>query len=253
MAYDVVMAVIEGRTTVMQLSGSLHGGTSANAGMRFRALFAAFKPVFLNDVRFMLDYLTILSDTARVAESHASFDAATQRTFAQRFGGDPQQIIRDRRAIHLLSGIILPALDAVAGVHYRVRATRRMAATALAIRLYEIDHGKRPDALDQLVPHYLPAVPRDPYVLDAPISYRPQGAQLVRASRHSIQQGAPITPLATPGPAILYCVGNDQRDNGGRLGLDIDGELDTRRKWDEGLDHWFLLDEQPAPYDPATP
>ena len=48
-------------------------------------------------------------------------------------------------------------------LHFRVIAGRRMAATALAMRLYEIDHGRRPKKLTDLVPRYLPAVPRDPF------------------------------------------------------------------------------------------
>jgi hypothetical protein len=43
-------------------------------------------------------------------------------------------------------------------------AQRRMAATALAMRLYELDHGQRPESLGELVPRYLPAVPEDPFV-----------------------------------------------------------------------------------------
>jgi hypothetical protein len=41
-------------------------------------------------------------------------------------------------------------------------ATRRHAcATLLAIRLFELDHGRVPTTLDELVPTYLPEVPRD--------------------------------------------------------------------------------------------
>jgi hypothetical protein len=48
-------------------------------------------------------------------------------------------------------------------VLYRALAERRMAATALAIRLYELDNGTRPEKLTELVPDYLPALPRDPF------------------------------------------------------------------------------------------
>jgi hypothetical protein len=45
-------------------------------------------------------------------------------------------------------------------------ARRRMAAVALAIRVYEIDHGHRPDDLHDLVPDYLAFVPADPFASD---------------------------------------------------------------------------------------
>ena len=92
---------------------------------------------------------------------------------------------------------------------FRNLAWRRMAATALAIRLYQLDHGQRPADLAQLVPEYLPAVPLDPFnPTGGPLRYR---------------------PAATP--PILYSVHED--------GVDDGGEYDTRR-WGPDLD--FFLD-----------
>ena len=48
-------------------------------------------------------------------------------------------------------------------LYYGGEAQMRMAAVALAIRLYEIDHGQRPEALAALVPDYLDALPTDPF------------------------------------------------------------------------------------------
>jgi len=46
--------------------------------------------------------------------------------------------------------------------HFLTLADRRLAATALAIRLYQRDHaGARPSTLDELVPAYLPKIPLD--------------------------------------------------------------------------------------------
>ena len=247
--YDSTMAVIESRFNSMSIYGSSVGGT----GRGHKVVMVVVGPVLINDVTYMLDYLTILADAARVADNQVAYDDATHNGVMQRLGGDPQHELPRRTLIRWLSGTFLPGLRAAETAHFRLIATRRMAATALAIRLYEIDHGQRPDTLEQLVPQYLPAVPRDPFTLDATINYRPQGAQLVRATRARMQHSAPISPLVTPGPAILYCVGNDQHDDGGRVALDSDGELDKSRKWEEGLDHWFLLDEKPQAYDPATP
>ena len=46
---------------------------------------------------------------------------------------------------------------------YRFVARRRMAALALAIRMYEVDHGDRPRELAALVPAYLRVLPKDPF------------------------------------------------------------------------------------------
>jgi hypothetical protein len=51
-------------------------------------------------------------------------------------------------------------------------ACRRMLATTLAIRMYQLDHGKRPDRLQDLIPSYLPMVPADPFsTTNAPIGF----------------------------------------------------------------------------------
>jgi hypothetical protein len=57
-------------------------------------------------------------------------------------------------------------------VEWGMKAGRRSAAIALAIRLYRLDHGDWPANLASLVPAYLPAVPADPYCASgAPIGY----------------------------------------------------------------------------------
>jgi hypothetical protein len=55
-----------------------------------------------------------------------------------------------------------PATGAAMKVHLQLLAKRRMTAIAIAIRLFEYDHGQRPKSLDVLVPDYLPVVSEDP-------------------------------------------------------------------------------------------
>ena len=96
-----------------------------------------------------------------------------------------------------------------------------MAATALAIRLYQLDHGRRPTTLADLVPAYLPAVPLDPFAADGrTVSYLPDA----------------------PTP-ILYCVGLDGVDDGGEYVLKKSGAVDGDLK-----DQPFFLDgDRPRP------
>ena len=51
-------------------------------------------------------------------------------------------------------------------LHYQYLDERRQTAIALAVRLYELDHGWRPEKLADLVPDYLPEVPIAPLLED---------------------------------------------------------------------------------------
>ncbi len=95
------------------------------------------------------------------------------------------------RGPYALSGFPLPSAARVQLAHL---AFRRMAAAALAIRLYELDHGRRPAQLADLVPDYLPAVPVDPLAADGrEIAYHPDAE-----------------------PPVLYSVGENGTDDGGK-------------------------------------
>jgi hypothetical protein len=72
-------------------------------------------------------------------------------------------------------------------------ATRRLAGTALAIRLYEVDHGHRPETLAELVPEYLPAVPQDSFA----------------------EAGRALVYLPSAAHPIVYSVGVNGVDDGG--------------------------------------
>ncbi len=107
-------------------------------------------------------------------------------------------------------------------LHFRILTQRRMAAAALAIRLSELDHGRRPETLDELVPDYLPAVPLDPMdPAGGPIRYRPHAD-----------------------PPLLYSVGPDLIDQGGVPLETVDGE----RRGDMLL---YLSGEPSQEIDPA--
>lgn len=86
-------------------------------------------------------------------------------------------------------------LEAVLRIHFQHLADRRLAATAVAIRLYQVDHGRRPATLDELVPEYLPAVPIDPFTANgSPIRYLPDGTppRLYSIGEDGVDDGAPM-------------------------------------------------------------
>lgn len=66
------------------------------------------------------------------------------------------------------------------GRMYTSIAERRMAAIAIAVRLYERDHGAVPPAIESLVPDYLPDLPEDPFAgAGMTFGYAPQRAEPV--------------------------------------------------------------------------
>jgi hypothetical protein len=101
------------------------------------------------------------------------------------------------------------------------RARRRLAASALAVRLYQDDHGHRPATLDELVPDYLPFVSLDPTSAERePIVYIPDGPDpYVGFRRHP--GGAPLRVSlvgrlcegAAPGSQAASGQGGDKRDS----------------------------------------
>ncbi len=99
--------------------------------------------------------------------------------------------------------ILMPSLERAILLDFRLRAQRRMAAIALAIRLFEIDHGARPRVLDELVPDYLDSVPRDPFA---------EGSEAIRY-------------LPAADRPVLYSVGENGIDEGGAYELRSDGSV----------------------------
>ncbi len=102
------------------------------------------------------------------------------------------------------SQIMLPSFDLACRSHFVALAVRRLAATALAIRSYELDHGQRPHSLAELVPDYLTSVPLDPFDADnGELRYLP---------------GAP-SPL-------LYSVSLNGVDEGGKFAGDTPDDVE---------------------------
>jgi hypothetical protein len=94
-----------------------------------------------------------------------------------------------------ISVFLEPDFSEAVRMHYHGLALRRLAATALAMRLFEIDCGRPPESLEELVPDYLTSVPLDP--MDG--------------------EGRTIGYLRTEDLPRLYSVGSDGIDEGGRI------------------------------------
>lgn len=88
--------------------------------------------------------------------------------------------------------LLMPALNRAINVANEADARRDAAITIIALHRYRLDHADFPQTLDQLVPNYLPALPRDPV------------------------DGQPLRYLRTPQSFTLYSLGYDKDDDQGR-------------------------------------
>lgn len=103
--------------------------------------------------------------------------------------------LQTKSFFHAAAALLMPSYDRFPVQHYRGMTDRRLAAVALALRLYAANHdGKYPSSLDELVPQYLPAVPKDPFAAG--------GKPLLYDS-------------ADPSAPAVYSVGDNGKDDGG--------------------------------------
>jgi hypothetical protein len=101
-------------------------------------------------------------------------------------------IAEGRRHHYILSSMTLPDAGWNLVREAECCARLRLARTALAIEQFRLAHGKMPEKLDDLVPEFLPSVPTDPF------------------------DGAPIRYRRLPSGYVVYSVGADGHDDGGR-------------------------------------
>jgi hypothetical protein len=74
----------------------------------------------------------------------------------------------------------------------RIEAARRVIVAAIAVKRFQLQHGKLPETLGELASEFFPSVPVDPYD-GKPLRYHPNA----------------------DGTFLLYCVGEDGVDDGG--------------------------------------
>lgn len=100
------------------------------------------------------------------------------------------------RVRYWLPSLILPSIDPVFSAAERTIQVRDATEVAIALTLWKRRHGQWPERLDQLVPELLPAVPPD------------------RAD------GKPLRYVVRDGKAVVYSIGADRDDDGGRSTAD---------------------------------
>jgi len=95
------------------------------------------------------------------------------------------------------SAVMLPELTRMLDRHYRHQQRSLAFGTMLAIEVFKLEHGRLPGSLEELTPRYLPEVPQD--------LMNPHDSLKLRAFDNGY---------------LLYSVGSDGDDDGGRLTSD---------------------------------
>ncbi|MGN6724612.1 MAG: hypothetical protein ACTHLZ_01720 [Tepidisphaeraceae bacterium] len=123
-----------------------------------------------------------------------------------RMTSDPKQLVR-----YFPLSAAIPRIGAIANLAEQVRGQRDGALVGIALEIYHRRHGRYPEQLSDLTPDLLPAVPID-RMNGRPVLYRLKG------------QHPAGDPTACPsGCPIVYSVGADRDDDGGRVPVDIHG------------------------------
>lgn len=208
MMVEAATAIADGRLALTDLGSEPPAADGPSPGDV--VLSYVVRPMALVDARIMARYAT------DVRAALASPDFPSYRT---RVPPTTKAQLTSPLALHVVASVFLSNFDVAAQNDYKNLANRRMAAVALACRLYALDHdGKLPSALADLVPAYLPVVPTDPLTAGRPLGYVPD-----------------------PDRPVVYNVGENLTDDGGYEPL----PTARRKEWQERSDDVRHLKRQP--------
>lgn len=195
-------------------------GNAGELPLPSRMILSLIDPMWkLDEVRLLHFYNAFIAATRE--STHASMKARYRtmfpmlRDYEERSWGSVKYYTR------MLSAMLMPSLEGnTFTMNCRGIAKRRMAGIALAMRLYEIDNGRRPAKLADMVPKYLPAIPADPF-----------------DSSNGL-----IRYLPDPKQPLLYSAGRNGRDDSGNFSIRKSGYVDR----DEGDMPFFLNGDRPS-------
>jgi hypothetical protein len=120
-----------------------------------------------------------------------------------------QKVRKAKAEYDIVTHGVMPGMTNVANRYRGSVGNLRCASVALGLERYRRDHSHWPDSLDVLVPKYLAAVPKDP------------------------QDGKPLRFKRLPDGVLIYWIGHD--------GIDDGGKLNRRNAWAKGSDQGFQL------------
>jgi type II secretory pathway pseudopilin PulG len=141
-----------------------------------------------------LFYLKTMQETVavpRLLKAHRPWPEASQAGL--KVGASINKICGSPSKVrYLVSLMAIPNFTRAGERAVEAEVERQMTLAAIALKRYQLRHGKLPSSLDALVPEFLPALPYD-YMSAKPLCYR----------------------LKIDGSYVLYSVGVDGKDDGG--------------------------------------
>lgn len=199
---DIVRRFADGMMPFSSLTGS-----EAPDGRLVRALrrvAASRQPLVLQPNRTMQDFADYYAELAAGREwpLREALAQPAHQAWRVRFKAledhPVRQLLRRNPLELVLAGLFLPSLDRVRSRAARVEFTASAVRVVLACHAFRLKTGQFPARLDQLVPEYLSALPRDPY----------DGAPSLRydATAH-----------------VVYTVGENYTDDGAEAEKEADG------------------------------
>eukprot|EP00752_Nemacystus_decipiens_P013955 g12391.t1 len=238
--YDIYECMLDGTETAANLIGDDHLAQWLidTPGLNF-LIRPAIKNEQLANTQALTQIIAAMRDSASISES-----AEIVHAFENKFYGNP--------LLYPLEGLYFGIYDSTHRTYLRSEVLLRCAAIAIAIKLYEADHGQRPETLNQLVPAYLPAIPIDPFSnTGEPIRYKPGGVTPTLVDEFNQLTDEQRRQLAIRPYPLLYSIGEDGIDHsGGPIFMYPEGDLDEFNRFPsasdgESGDIWFLLDAWP--------
>jgi len=145
-------------------------------------------------------YLDLMAPVVRLSELSSREKLAEGRKLEKQV----QLRLNEASRRYLLASMLVPAFRRSVEVEVNMHARFQVAGAALAAEQWRMAHGAWPESLDALVPELLPAVPEDPFS-DGKIRY-----------------------VLTDTGVVLYSVGADGEDDGGRGHEEMKAELGPR-------------------------
>jgi len=152
-------------------------------GIPVRPILELYKAVGLADSDAMI-YLDIMDGYIKAAQLPHHKRQEAVKAIGTRLQSTSQ--------IHILLHTIMPPLSHITSIELRTIAYLRTARTALAVLRFRLAAGRLPDALTDLVPAYLDAVPTDPF------------------------DGNEIRYKKLEAGFVVYSIGEDLSDDGGQ-------------------------------------
>jgi hypothetical protein len=178
-ACDLIRAYAAGHSELM--------GNRSEEDLESRSTRLMVLPFVLNDGPVVLKHATQVIEAARSASTWPAVRSSAPDLHRPAEAGESP-------TPHSLVCVFMPQFEWPLRAHFRAVTERRLAATALAMRLFAAEHdGRIPADLEELVPSYLATLPVDPMSAG----------------------GRRVGYIPAAGNPILYSVGDDGNDDGG--------------------------------------